>query len=235
MKLLLMPGMDGTGELFTPLLSHLHSDIEAVVFRYPFDPRMGYPELLTFVKQQLPEDEPYVILGESFSGPLAIQLAATSPPGLCGVILCASFVTSPVRWVPRWAAWMVSSWWFSHPFRTPLAMIFLAKGAQAGLQPLIRTVLDQVPANILAARLREVLRVDVQSELQHVSVPIHYLQATHDRLVPESCLSIIRKLKPKVTFSQIAGPHLLLQTQPAEAARLIGTKSLSWQGTPANP
>ncbi len=234
MKLLLMPGMDGTGELFTPLLSHLRNDIEAVVFRYPFDPRMGYPELLTLVKQQLPEGEPYVVLGESFSGPLAIQLAASNPAGLCGVILCASFVTSPAQWFPRWAASRVSSCWFSHPFRTPLAIMFLANGAEADSRHWIRTILDQVPADILAARLRAVLRVDVRPELPNVSVPIHYLQAEHDRLVPASCLSIIQKLKPNVTFSQIAGPHLLLQTQPVEAARLICAKSLSWQGTPTN-
>src|SRR5690349_19305847 len=34
-KLVLLPGMDGTGELFAPFLSALGSSWESLVFRYP--------------------------------------------------------------------------------------------------------------------------------------------------------------------------------------------------------
>ena len=35
----------------------------------------------------------FVVVGESFSGPLALLLAARSPPGLRGVVLCATSLT----------------------------------------------------------------------------------------------------------------------------------------------
>src|SRR5688572_2754392 len=101
MKLILMPGMDGTGELFRPLLAALPKSIEPVVVRYPGHEPLRYSELLPIARAALPVGEPFVLLGESFSGPLALMLAAGAPAGLCGVILCASFAEKPVRWVPR--------------------------------------------------------------------------------------------------------------------------------------
>lgn len=43
----------------------------------------------------LPSDEPFVLVGESFSGPIAISLAASSLPQLKGLVLCCTFVRNP--------------------------------------------------------------------------------------------------------------------------------------------
>src|SRR5438477_10571709 len=99
-KLILMPGMDGTGELFAPLLRALGDSMESSVLQYPADEPLGYAELLPRVRAEIPRRAPFVLLGESFSGPLALMLAAEAPAGLRGVILCASFATSPVVWLP---------------------------------------------------------------------------------------------------------------------------------------
>src|SRR4051812_16660002 len=100
-KLILMPGMDGTGELFAPLLRALGNSIETTVLRYPTDEPLGYSELLPRVRAALPASGPFVLLGESFSGPLAIMIAAEAPAGLRGVILSASFASNPIRWLPQ--------------------------------------------------------------------------------------------------------------------------------------
>ena len=73
-RLVLLPGLDGTGLLFEPLLRALPKEIEATVIRYPGDQRLSYDELLEFLRDQLPRDTPFILLGESFSGPLAIRL-----------------------------------------------------------------------------------------------------------------------------------------------------------------
>ena len=36
-----------------------------------------------------------MLLGESFSGPIAAAIAAAPPPGLRGLILCATFLRNP--------------------------------------------------------------------------------------------------------------------------------------------
>ena len=94
-KLILLPGMDGTGELFGPFLNALRNRFNAQVIRYPTDLALGYQELSTFVRNALPVDEPYVFLAESFSGPIAIAIAAEAPPSSRGSILCCTFARNP--------------------------------------------------------------------------------------------------------------------------------------------
>jgi len=49
-RLVLLPGMDGTGILFEPLLNVLPREWEPIVVRYPPDEARGYDELLEVVK-----------------------------------------------------------------------------------------------------------------------------------------------------------------------------------------
>jgi hypothetical protein len=80
-KLVLLTGMDGTGDLFEPLIKALPG-IEIQVIRYPLDRSLSYPELLSLVTSSLSGSEPFALLAESFSTPIAIQLAAKRPPNL---------------------------------------------------------------------------------------------------------------------------------------------------------
>lgn len=94
--LVLLPGMDGTGQMFQPLISELGKGIVTSVVRYPESEPLGYQELFSVVQSALrPIDGPYVILGESFSGPLAIKIAASRPQGMRGLILCCTFARNP--------------------------------------------------------------------------------------------------------------------------------------------
>jgi alpha-beta hydrolase superfamily lysophospholipase len=92
----LLPGLDGTGEQFAPLIDALGPDVPTVVVRYP-DAPLDYEAHEQIAASALPRDRPYILLGESFSGPIAISLAAQFPRGLLGCILCASFVKTPRR------------------------------------------------------------------------------------------------------------------------------------------
>ena len=104
MKLVLLPGMDGTGILFEPFLESLPESISPIVVTYPCDMPLSYAELLQVIEAKLPSAEPFIVLGESFSGPLALRIAASCPPGLKGLVLSASFARNPIRYFPRVAA-----------------------------------------------------------------------------------------------------------------------------------
>jgi pimeloyl-[acyl-carrier protein] methyl ester esterase len=65
-KLVLLAGLDGTGQLFQPLLENLPSTIEPKVISYPTDIFLNYVELESYVQKQCPKDEPFVLLAESF-------------------------------------------------------------------------------------------------------------------------------------------------------------------------
>ena len=79
LTLLLLPGMDGTGELFAEFVKLLPSWIEPRVVSYPRDRRLSYDQLLPILESALPSNKPFVILAESFSTPLAVRFAAESP------------------------------------------------------------------------------------------------------------------------------------------------------------
>src|SRR5438105_3993436 len=87
--------MDGTGELFAPFVAALGREFNVKVVAYPTAAPLGYDELESVARAALPAEGPYVILGESFSGPIAISLAASGSPGLKGLVLCCSFVSNP--------------------------------------------------------------------------------------------------------------------------------------------
>ncbi len=79
--LVLLPGLDGTGRLFTPLRRLLEPNFRTVVISYPADCPHDYDGLSTKVVRELPKT-PHVIVAESFSGPVALKVAACNPQGL---------------------------------------------------------------------------------------------------------------------------------------------------------
>jgi pimeloyl-[acyl-carrier protein] methyl ester esterase len=96
----LLPGMDGSGLLFADFIEALGPDVDAKVVAYPPDRVLGYPELTVLARAELPSDRPFVLLAESFSGPVAVALAALRPPGLRALVLACSFVRSPISVPP---------------------------------------------------------------------------------------------------------------------------------------
>ena len=215
--LVLLPGMDGTGELFTDFVAALSPTTHASVVSYPPDQPLAYAALTSLVCARLPTRGPYVLLGESFSGPIAVALAATHPPGLCGVVLCCSFVRSPrpaltslARLLPQRA--MPSS---------VLSRVLLGRFASPRTtEELARALARVSPATILA-RLRAIADVDATEELSRVRVPVLYLRATEDRVVPRAASRLVARLLPSIRMVDVEGPHLLLQTVPHATARAV--------------
>jgi len=93
--LILLPGLDGTDIFFRPLLAALPPWIEAHCVEYPVSGPNDYRVLLPLVRTACQACEEFFLLGWSFSGPLALMLAAESPAALRGVVLCASFISPP--------------------------------------------------------------------------------------------------------------------------------------------
>ena len=96
-KLVLLPGMDGTGELFDSFVKALPQSFTTEIVRYPPNRCLTSSELLHLVDSNAFGSEPFVLIAESFSSPLAIQWAATNPLNLKGLVICAGFTTSPIR------------------------------------------------------------------------------------------------------------------------------------------
>lgn len=238
-RLVLLPGMDGTGDLFEPLQEALDPHTRVDIVRYPGSEPQGYDELEPRIRAQLPAGEPFVLLGESFSGPLAIAIAATPPPGLRGLILCCSFARAPAPGLALLRGGLLGlamKVLHAAPLRGPMQRMLLGRGADPRLGAQLQAALGKVSTAVMTHRLRAVQRVNVTALLPRIRVPALYLQALQDRLVPAKAAAIIERALPALRIVRLDGPHGLLQASPAAAARVIDNfcreRALSAPATP---
>ncbi len=223
-KLVLLPGMDGTGNLFEDFVKALPATFEAITARYPVDVSLPYSDLADIVRSLAPQSEPFVLVAESFSTPLAIQYAKANPPNLKGLVLCAGFVTSPVRGWLHLVCTLFLPVMFRMGLPDSVSRLFLV--GSTGTPTLlaeVRAAITSVTPSVLSSRVQAVLACDARSELSQISVPILYIQATQDRLVPASCLEETRRIKPGVAVAVLDGPHLLFQSKPQEAEGIVAS------------
>jgi pimeloyl-ACP methyl ester carboxylesterase len=171
-----------------------------------------------YVSGKLPRDEPYVLVGESFSGPLAIRLAAQLLPGLCGLVLVVTFARNPIRWLPRWFGPFIPPMTF-RLFPTWSQLRLLSAGSTSReLKQLFQSALRKVAPRVFSRRVAELLRIDVTQELQQITVPMLILAGRRDRIVPVHNLRLLRQLRSDAQIEMINCGHLLLQTAPDQAA-----------------
>ena len=220
LTLVLLPGMDGTGIFFEDFAAALQPEFKPVIVRYPNDPSLGYAELEAFARAALPHDESFLILGESFSGPIAISIAASNPPGLRGLILCVTFARNPHPLLPLVAAIL-------KPLPARRVPRFIQRPNLFGrfnspyLRAKLHNVRSLVSRKTLKSRLEAVASIDVSDKLRCVTVPTLYLHAKNDRVVSRASCDYIRKVRPDVEVAELDAPHLLLQTVPQDAKTAI--------------
>ncbi len=222
MNLVLLPGMDGTGVLFGPLLESLGSQFKARVVRYSSAEPKGYAELTALARAELPSASPVVLLGESFSGPIAISLAASCSSRVKGLILCCSFARNPRPFFSRFR-FLAGAMPVAGMPKALLSYLLLGRFSNRALRDDLSDAVAQVSASAFRARLKSVLSVNVTKELSELSIPILYLQASCDRVVPPCAAEVVSRLNPHTRVVHLEAPHLLLQVAPVEAARAIRT------------
>lgn len=158
--LVVLPGLDGTGIPLAPFATAFGPDVKVVVVTYPNTEPLGYADLERVAWACLPTDEPYVLLGESFSGPIAISIAASNPVGLCGLVLCCSFARSPRPWL-SWCRPLVSVAPVQALPVGLLSVAVLGRFSSAEHRRTLARALSMVAPSVLRARGQAVLQVDV--------------------------------------------------------------------------
>src|SRR6476620_579029 len=91
-RIVLLPGLDGTGALFDDFVRAAPATVRCDVVSLPQEP-LGYAELVERIAPRLQLGPDTIVLAESFSGPLAILLAERQQ--IAALVLCNSFVTPP--------------------------------------------------------------------------------------------------------------------------------------------
>jgi pimeloyl-ACP methyl ester carboxylesterase len=215
----LLPGLYGSDQLWRPFLEAAPTGHTLFPVSYPDDVPTGFAELEEYVRSILPEEVSFIMIAESFSGPVAIRIAASPPANMLALVLCNTFAVAPYT-----SAWAAFPWktLFRIPGPTMIIRRYMAgRSAPDSLVDQIRSLVLASDAAVLAARMRLVLRVDVRAHLSRIELPVLYLRGTGDRLLPGRSLQAICAQLPGLTISVVNAPHLTLQRAPAESWQAI--------------
>lgn len=218
--LVLLPGLDGTDVFFRPLLAALPGWIMPIVVQFPTAGANEYPDLLRLAQCALAETTACYVLGWSFSGPLALMLAAAEPAKVRGVILVSTFVRPPrsIYARLRWAAVTPTVWILRFCKRLP---VWLSRSSSDRLRRDKTETWKRVKASMVAARIRALLQVDARELLMHCPALVLCLAGSDDGIVPHGNVDEMVCVRPSVQVRMIEGQHFAIYTNPTAAAGAI--------------
>jgi pimeloyl-ACP methyl ester carboxylesterase len=219
MKVVLLPGLDGTGILFRPFIELLSREIKVQVISYPADNKMSYTELVGFVLSKLPKED-FILVGESFSGPITYQVALHKPEHLRSVIFVATFLSAPKKKLLNLTKILPVKLFFNMPIPNVIVKKYLfGSGIADEIIKLFKKSLKIVPSGVLSFRLNEISRL--KGNQQPCDIKATYVQATDDKLVPDSSVEEFRKVCKNLTILRVEGTHFILQTNPSACAEIV--------------
>jgi pimeloyl-[acyl-carrier protein] methyl ester esterase len=207
----LLPGLHGSRALFSSFVALAPAWANCLPLALPTVGGQSFDELVDAILPELRSLEGFVLLGESFSGPIAARLSARLGQKVALLVLCNPVVEMSVRvpegflasiaassWMPAWGASMALS---------------------GGDMAVVRAALDEVralPKGILAQRLAAVYSATEEDLASHLAPPFLTILGTSDSLVPPPRSRAFFSRVPESTVAEIEGPHLIVQTRPVE-------------------
>jgi pimeloyl-ACP methyl ester carboxylesterase len=215
-RIIFMPGMDGTGISFEPLIRLLPQEVAFTVVRYPSDRPLTFEQTLRCAEAQIPGDPDVVLVAESFSGLVAASLLGSGRIGARALVLCAAFARSPRPILFS----LLGCLPLSGALRLPLPRRIMARTVDGGaasvdvFYPLYQRIQTMVSPQVLIARLGQINTVDVRPFLPRLTLPCAYLQAVGDRTIPAKALRDFQEAIPLLRIYRIRGPHFILQAKP---------------------
>lgn len=189
--------------------------------RYPAGRTASYPELLELAKEAAPKGRDFVVVAESFSGPVAMEWGAQCPANLKALVLCCTFASNPLPWPLRWLRLGLGSWWFRRSLPKWVIRTLLVGQAEDSLVEDVRNSVEKVTAEVLSNRVRLALETDVRFMLERIDLPVLCLRAEQDRILGRHCDAELRRLLAQASHQTLPGPHLLLQRRPTLAAAQV--------------
>lgn len=220
--LVLLPGLDGTGKLFDIFVQQFPDQSAITVIDYPMDEHIPFEQLADYIIPLLPINKPLIILGESYSGPVALSLADREGLDVVGVILVATFAKYPASLFKSFSNLLPLSLLFRLPIPDFIIRHFCF--GKWGNKTLYKQLRDSVRANkpgVLARRAHEGASIDVTALLLNIKVPCMYIAASDDNMVPATAINHLESHLPQLQVVTIEGKHFILQCKPKECFEVV--------------
>jgi pimeloyl-ACP methyl ester carboxylesterase len=212
----LLPGLHGSTAMFSSFVALAPSWARCVPVSLPTLGDQSLGGLATTLEAELRRLEGFVLVAESYSGPIAVRLAARLGQKVALLALCNPLVEMPVA-LPAGLAASAASW---RGMPAAAAAMALAGGDRT----LGRAALDGIralPREVLEARLEAAFAATADEIAPLLVAPLLAVLGTRDRLVsPDRTRALLHGV-PFATVVELDAPHLVVQTKPAEVWEAI--------------
>ncbi len=220
LSIALVPGLDGSGRLFQELTTSLAPRKPACLIRYPLHEKWDVSDYVNHLDQSLPTDENLLLIAESFSGPLALELLR-SRSNIKALVLVASFARCPNPILHLLPFIPLST--LKPLLRSSVALRAFCLGNEATPDQIkrLKSVIDELPSEILRCRLNLLRTLRIEAKSIPDTIPILHLIASKDRLVCRSSAPDLSHAHADSRVVTVNGPHFLLQSCARDCATLI--------------
>ncbi len=227
-KALLLPGLDGTGKLLVDFAQAAPSQISCEIIRYEKH-FTTIDEFVAVAASTLSSETKTVIIAESFSGPIATQMALRFPERIAAIVFAASFVEPPYGALlrlysafPKLALNNLTSGNLTSSnlifgnliFRRWLVRHCCLNGVQdKSLIDEALTVVESLDADVIRRRVALLSRVE---SVAPSTMPVLDFQATDDRVLSHTATTSVAQTFPNAKTVKFHAPHFLLLAQPVQ-------------------
>jgi len=218
MKIILLPGLDGTGLLFKKLKESFPDNLDIEVISYDSLPGISYFEQAAEVARRFEGIDVYIV-GESYSGRVAYELFKILGCRVKGIAFLASFVSSPSI-LSRVSGFLPVNLLTSNFVSKKL--LYLFGFSLIGSSDLINEVfasINKADKFKLRSRLRNIAGLDKPDYV--LTCPVRYIRPSRDMLVSASAVRFLSSKCSNFRQVEVRGGHFVAQSNPGECAKVI--------------
>ena len=214
--LVMLPGIDGTGMMFKPLLQCLPTNFNHKIIPIPNAHFTSHEELAKSILEDLPDGQ-CVVLAESFSGRTAYELCLLAPEKIIHVIFAASFLDNPNKLSSLSRLLPLS------PLKNGLVPSWLLRKFLFGIDhapiKLLHDSLSRVESVLLRNRLQILANLTTPKEPTNIDCTV--ISASKDQLVSSKAQNVIAQVFSSTKHHFIEVGHFVLQSAPKDVASIV--------------
>ena len=218
LKIILLPGLDGTGLLFKGLLEALPDDLEVdVICLNDLSARTYNEQAIELAAQYVGTD--LVLVAESYSGRLAYEWCGVSNAAVHAVVFLASFVSAPLS-VSGFASYLPLS--LLKPHRLDRYLVNRVGFAGVGAPELIDQVFESIrltDQHKFKQRLKNISQLNTPSKIYNI--PSVYIRPSDDYLVANKAVAAMTSVFNNLKVVRVSGGHFIAQSSPTLCSNII--------------
>ncbi len=160
-----------------------------------------------------------VIVAESYSGMIALELASNNPDKIAKLVFIASFISRPSS-LSRFAHCIPKPLFSLAQSRSKfITHLLFGRFSYLTLETLFHDTMDLVPIQLLAFRLKQISQLTPPHF--KIDVPCLCANLSRDLFVSQEAMSRFLNTFKDINIQTVEGTHFLLQTNPHECWQVI--------------